>query len=80
LKQTKAVSKLSCVGFCFGGYVVGRALALSNFDCQSGVAIHPSWRAEKLVGLVEQLAAGVGKKPICFKLLQTMTIARWTLP
>lgn len=66
LKQTKAVTKVSCVGFCFGGWVVGRALALSDFDCQSGVAIHPSWRAEKLVGSVEQLASGVGKKPILF--------------
>jgi dienelactone hydrolase len=66
LKQTKTVTKVSCVGFCFGGWVVGRALALNGFDCQSGVAIHPSWKAEKLVGSLEQLVAGVGKKPILF--------------
>lgn len=66
LKQTKAVTKVSCVGFCFGGWVVGRALALRDFDCQSGVAVHPSWGAERLVGPMQKLAAGVGKKPILF--------------
>lgn len=39
--------KLSCVGFCFGGWVVGRVLGYTQrqpmvFQC--GVGIHPSWQ------------------------------------
>ena len=35
------------VGFCFGGWVIARCLALENSTISCGVGIHPSWQPEK---------------------------------
>jgi dienelactone hydrolase len=54
---------VSCLGFCFGGWVVARALALSAFKC--GVGIHPSFQLETVHGSTQVAAAeNVGSKPI----------------
>lgn len=63
---------IGCVGFCFGGWVVGRTLAFANdddndFRCDVGVAIHPSWKLETVSGSSPAaLAKQVGTKPILF--------------
>lgn len=59
-----------CIGFCFGGWLVARALAWSRenearFPIRSGVGLHPSWRMEALINSTpEKLAELVGTKPI----------------
>jgi dienelactone hydrolase len=59
---------LSCVGFCYGGWVVTRCLAdLENFRC--GVGIHPSsFEVETNVhgGSMMDLAKHIGATPLLF--------------
>ena len=54
---------VSCMGFCFGGWVITKALSLSQVRC--GVGLHPSFRLEDIIGgTPEKAAERVGSKPI----------------
>lgn len=65
--KLSADAEISCVGFCFGGWVVGRALALEALNCRTGVAIHASPKVEFLAGgNITGLWERVGKKPVLF--------------
>lgn len=56
---------LSCVGFCFGGWVVGRALSMIDLPFKAGVGIHPSFKPELMhLGTEQALAERIGKKPL----------------
>jgi len=57
---------ISCVGFCFGGWIVARSLALDNFPMKCGVGVHPSFMVESAVhwGNESDLVAKIGPKPI----------------
>jgi len=61
-------AKISMVGMCFGGWVMGRALALGEFShIKCGVGIHPSWKLQVVYGEKEEaLAEAVKDKPILF--------------
>jgi dienelactone hydrolase len=61
-------AKVSMLGFCYGGWVMGRALALDAFSfVKCGVGIHPSWKLQALHGKTEvALAEAVKAKPILF--------------
>lgn len=66
-EKLSGTATIASVGFCFGAWVVGLALALEPFNCQSGVAIHASWKAEVVAGgNLEALASSIGTKPILF--------------
>jgi len=55
----------SCVGFCFGGWLVGMTLALPDVPAKCGIGIHPAFKVEKLNGRSEiDLAVKIGSKPI----------------
>lgn len=68
IRQRNTVAQVSCVGFCFGGWLTAHILALSNnrdlpFVC--GVGIHPSFKIETIHGRTEAyLAERVGTKPL----------------
>jgi dienelactone hydrolase len=65
--KLSADADVSCIGFCFGGWVVGRALALDAFNCSKGVAIHAAPKVELLAGgSVTGLWERIGKKPVLF--------------
>jgi dienelactone hydrolase len=54
----------SCIGFCFGGWVVGRVLSLPDLPFKAGVGIHPSFQPELLhLGTPEGMAERIGTKP-----------------
>ena len=56
---------LSCVGFCYGGWVVGRTLALLPGRFRCGVGIHPSFNVALAHGSTEaDVAEGVGDTPL----------------
>ena len=62
--QSLGIRHLACVGFCFGGWMVGRSLALPHTPFSCGVGIHPSWNIEQLHGSTEaQLAEAVSSTP-----------------
>jgi len=53
------------VGFCFGGWVIAKTLAIDGYA--AGVGIHPSFDVERIVGgksSVANLADNTGTKPI----------------
>lgn len=52
--------KLACFGFCFGGWVIGKACASGEFAC--GVSCHPSFQPEVLFGGSEESVARRVKK------------------
>lgn len=59
----------SCVGFCFGGWVVARSLGLpsSSVPMKCGVGIHPSFQVEAVHhwgGDETELIQNMGAKPI----------------
>ena len=60
--QQKTVSNkntsVGCLGFCYGGWMVGKAMSISNNIFSTGVAVHPSWIVETVVrgGLSSDLA------------------------
>ena len=55
--------QLACVGFCFGGWCVGRALALPHTPFVAGVGIHPSFQPELLHSSTpEALAKRISKQ------------------
>ncbi|KAI2509965.1 dienelactone hydrolase-like protein [Fragilaria crotonensis] len=65
--KLSADAEVSCVGFCFGGWVVGRALTLKSLNCSKGVAIHAAPQVELLAGgSVTGLWERVGEKPVLF--------------
>ena len=47
--------KLACFGFCFGGWVIGKACATGEFAC--GVSCHPSFQPEIIFGGSEEAVA-----------------------
>ena len=49
LKET-GCHNVGVAGFCFGGWVIGRALGLENAIFGCGVGMHPSWQPEGIVG------------------------------
>jgi dienelactone hydrolase len=56
---------LSCVGFCYGGWVVGRALAALPNRFRCGVGIHPSFNVAVAHGSTEvEVAEGIGEMPL----------------
>mmetsp|Transcript_17909 Transcript_17909/g.39179 ORF Transcript_17909/g.39179 Transcript_17909/m.39179 type:complete len:302 (+) Transcript_17909:95-1000(+) len=56
---------LSCVGFCFGGWVMARSLGLAGLPMKCGVGAHPSLDAELLqCGDVDAMVGRTGTKPI----------------
>eukprot|EP00035_Acanthoeca_spectabilis_P015156 m.299133 g.299133 ORF g.299133 m.299133 type:complete len:119 (-) comp16298_c0_seq4:2060-2416(-) len=62
--KKSGVSTMTCCGFCFGGWMVGQALAIPETPFACGVGLHPSWNVEKLHGRTEaELAAAVGSTP-----------------
>lgn len=59
--------KVACLGFCYGGWVSGRAVALEGFPAKAAVGIHPSWKIETIFSKKEEdLAAKVNKTPFLF--------------
>jgi len=61
----KSYRSLSCVGFCYGGWVVGRTLALLPDHFRCGVGIHPSFNVGMVHGSTEaEVAEGVGATPL----------------
>lgn len=55
----------SCVGFCFGGWVVGRSLGLGALPIKCGVGVHPSFNTEGLYwGKESDVVANIGSKPV----------------
>lgn len=59
--------KVACLGFCYGGWVAGRTVALEGFPAKIGVGIHPSWALEAVFGRKEEdLATAVDKSPFLF--------------
>lgn len=50
IRTTHPGAKVSCVGFCFGGWVVANVLAQLSSDFSAGVGIHPSFQLELLHG------------------------------
>ena len=56
------------VGFCFGGWVIARCLALDDSVFSCGVGIHPSWQPEKFYAKPssseEELGERTKTKPI----------------
>ena len=62
---TVAEIGLSCVGFCWGGWMVARSLALEDIPMKCGVGVHPSFKVESLhKGYEEDLVKRIGTKPI----------------
>lgn len=59
---------LGCVGFCFGGWTVARALGLEGGIFSAGVGVHPAFDVEKLIkhgsGSVETMVRRTTNKPI----------------
>ena len=55
--------EFSCVGFCFGGWVIGKTIGL-GVPWKCGVGMHPAFNLEKVHGGTEHsLAEGVGAVP-----------------
>lgn len=56
----------SCLGFCFGGWVVARSLALEELNLKCGVGVHPSFIVESKVhrGDEAELVMRIGRKPV----------------
>lgn len=48
--KKSGVSTMTCCGFCFGGWMVGQALAIPETPFTCGIGLHPSWNVEKLHG------------------------------
>jgi dienelactone hydrolase len=66
-EKLSGTAMIASVGFCFGAWVAGLAMAHETFNCQLGVAIHASWKAEVVAGgSLELLASSIGTKPILF--------------
>ena len=59
---------VGCVGFCFGGWTVARALGLEGGIFSAGVGVHPSFSIEGMIkggsGSVETLIQQTSNKPI----------------
>lgn len=57
---------VSCAGFCFGGWVVARSLALNDIPMRCGVAVHPAFLPEMFHpgGNEDELMKKTGTKPI----------------
>ena len=63
--KSKGITEFACVGFCYGGWCIGRSLALPEKPFSCGVGIHPSFNVELLHGgTEEQLAEAIGSTPI----------------
>mmetsp|Transcript_43835 Transcript_43835/g.93218 ORF Transcript_43835/g.93218 Transcript_43835/m.93218 type:complete len:305 (+) Transcript_43835:65-979(+) len=55
----------SCVGFCFGGWVAARSLAMEGIPMRCGVGVHPSFIMEGMFwGDEAELVRNTGAKPI----------------
>jgi dienelactone hydrolase len=60
---------ISMIGFCYGAWVMGRAMALPAFSSfvKCGVGIHPSWQIQGLHGKTEMaMAEAIQAKPLLF--------------
>jgi len=58
-------SNVCSVGFCYGGWLASRALALDGCPIKCVVGVHPSWQVETLHGKKEiDLAKKIGSQPI----------------
>lgn len=66
LKSKMDVEKavVSCVGFCYGGWVMARAMAFDDVPFKCGVGIHPTFKPEEMHGgTPEGLAEKIGMNP-----------------
>ena len=55
------------MGFCYGGWVAGRAAILEGFPVQSVVGVHPAFSVEQIFSRKEvDLAASMGEAAPCF--------------
>lgn len=56
---------VACVGFCFGGWVAARSLALDELPIKCGVGVHPSFNVECVhFGYEDDVVKRTGTKPI----------------
>lgn len=56
---------VATLGFCYGGWVVGKTLAMQDFPAKAGVGVHPAWAVQEVFGKKDtDLATAVGKAPI----------------
>ncbi|CAK4178336.1 unnamed protein product [Aphanomyces euteiches] len=49
LKASHGVAKFAAMGYCWGGWVVGKYSSIENTPITCGISFHPSWRVEDVV-------------------------------